>query len=347
MTLTSLFRALTAAATVVLLGVSSAGPTGAVDADLPAQTSGPAGEEVVHSWALAPAGSSDPSEAGNRPDLSYELDPGATVQDAVTVYNYSNVAMNFQVYATDAVNNDVGQFDLLSGDAQPEDVGSWISVGQKTLTVPAGSEVTMPITITVPADASPGDHVGGIVASSAVAGVGPDGKSVTVDRRTGSRVYLRVTGPIQPDLAVETVKTSYSPSLNPLDGTATVTYRIRNRGNVRLGGVPKVTVSGPFGIAEQAVVEDELEELLPGEDVEFTTTVEGVPASAVAFTSVDLIAPEDVDAATFEATGRSGFALAPPITLLAVAIAVWLGLRARRAYLRHRREQGAAEVGLA
>ncbi len=346
MTLTSLFRTVAASATVVLFAVSSAAPAGSVEAQPPAQTSGPAGEEMVHSWALAPAGSSDPSQAGNRPDLSYELDPGATVQDSITVYNYGNVALNFQIYATDAVNNDVGAFDLLAGGDQPTDVGSWIDVGQTTLTVPAGTEVTLPITITVPADASPGDHVGGILASSPVAGTGPDGKSVTVDRRTGTRVYLRVTGPVQPDLAVETVETSYEPSLNPLDGTATVTYRIRNRGNVRLGGVPKVTVSGPFGVAKQTVVEDEVEELLPGEDVEFTTTFEGVPGSAVAFTSVELGAPDDVDEANYEASGRSGFALAPPVTLLALALAVFLALRARRAYLRHRRGR-VAEVGLA
>ena len=232
------------AAAVALAALLCSSPAAAQTAPPPA----PPGQEV-QSWALAPAGTSDdPDQPNNRPNLSYELDPGAVVEDAVTLYNYGNVPLNFEVYATDAFNNEEGEFDILPGDKAPDDVGSWITLPSRLITLQAGTQLTLPITVTVPDDAKPGDHVGGIVAASKAVGTGPDGAAVSVDRRTGTRVYLRVAGPVEPELAVEHVKTTYTPSLNPLGGTAEVTYTIRNRGNVRLAGTHQVEVSGPFGL---------------------------------------------------------------------------------------------------
>ena len=295
----------------------------------------PQGGEEVHSWALAPAGSTDPGEAGNRPNLSYEVDPGAELEDAVTLYNFSNVQLTFRVYATDAFNNEDGEFDVLPADQAPSDVGSWLTLPQPNVTVPPGAQITMPITVKVPADARPGDHAGAILASSEAAGTGADGKVVTLDRRTGTRVYLRVAGALQPDLAIESVDTSYRPALNPLDGTATVTYRIQNRGNVRLSGAHSASVAGPFGLARKRIPAEDLPELLPGEGVTLSATFDHVPAALIARTEVRLEpigAGEALDAVT-----RTGTAFAPPITILLVAMAAWLALRARRAYRRHRR----------
>jgi hypothetical protein len=144
--------------------------------------------EQVHSWSLAPGGSSDPVQAGNRVDLAYDAVPGTTIDDAVTFYNYSNVTLNFRVYATDAFNNDTGEFDILPGSDEPTDVGSWVALAQENITVVPCSQATIPLTITVPDDASPGDHAGAVVASSATSGSNSDGQTVTVDRRTGTRM---------------------------------------------------------------------------------------------------------------------------------------------------------------
>lgn len=290
----------------------------------------------IDSWALAPAGSSDPEAAGNRPDLSYEVDPGATIEDAVTVYNFGNVQLTFGVYATDARNTASGQFDSLPADEPPTDVGSWIDVGQANVTVPPGQQVTLPITIEVPADASPGDHVGTILASNAAAGVGPDGKTVVLDRRAGTRVYVRVAGPLEPELAIESVKTSYHPTLNPLDGSATVQYRIRNRGNVRLGGAHSLSISGPFGVARTRIAAQDLPELLPGEDAVLEAELDHIPATGLLVTEVRL---EPVgDGGDLAVDTQRAFALAPPITVILLLLAIWLAVRSRRAYRRHRAE---------
>lgn len=302
--------------------------------------------EVIHSWALSPAGTSeDPSQPNNRPNLSYEVDPGAVVEDAVTLYNYSNVPLNFRLYATDAFNDDTGAFSLLAGDEDPIDVGTWVSLAASTVTIPAESQATVPITVKVPTDATPGDHVGGLLASSQALGTDDDGNTVTIDRRTGTRIYIRVAGPVEQDLAIARVDTDYRPALDPLGGSATVRYVITNRGNVRLAGRHSVTISGPFGLARQQGPEQDLEELLPGESITIEQTFEDVPATAVEITKVRLepstVAGQEGDLPTV--TRRSA-ALALPITLILLAVAAWLTLRARHALLRHRQAEQPPEA---
>ena len=128
------------------------------------------------------------------------------------------------------------------------------------------------------------------------------------------------------------MKTTYTPSLNPMGGTAEVTYTIRNRGNVRLAGTHQVEVSGPFGVFGHSKAEQDLPELLPGERYTVHAKFTGVPAAVLEQTTVHL-EPTDPDAA---GGGRSASTFAPPLTLVCLALASWLGLRARRAYRGHR-----------
>jgi hypothetical protein len=284
----------------------------------PSQGNGDVG--IVESWALAPAASDDPNQAGNRPELSYVSDAGSTVNDAITVYNFGTVALNFEVYATDAYNDDSGQFALLAGDEAPSDVGTWVTFPQKSLTVLPGKQATMPITIKIPADAAPGDHAGAILASSPTLGTGEQGQVVTLDRRTGTRLYVRVNGDLVPELAVDNVATEYHQAVNPLGGSATVTFRITNRGNVRLSGTPTVAIAGPFGLLERKVKLADIVELLPGEDVTVTTPVADVPASMFDFTTVRVEPHGSGDLDTGQSPSGKDRTFAPPLTLLLVVL---------------------------
>jgi hypothetical protein len=320
-------------AVALLLTVGSV--AGAQDAGPP-----PAGEPVINSWSLAPSGSTDPGQPGNRPFLSYETTPGGVLEDSVTLYNYGNVAMTFRVYATDAFNNDDGQFDLLPGDQTPTDVGSWVTLPQANLTVPARSQASMPITVRVPEGASPGDHAGAILASSSVGGSGPDGKVVTLDRRTGARLYVRVAGPLVAGLAVEEVRSTYHPSLNPLGGRLEVTYRVENHGNVRLGAAAHVTAAGPLGLLGRRASPVDLPELLPGEGTDQTVTFTGVPATAVVTADVAL-EPATARGGDPEAQleGAQARALAVPFSILAVGLVILLVRYAIGAARDHRSER--------
>lgn len=289
-------------------------------------------EDTV-SWALAPAGSSDGSRASDRPDLSYASAQGAVVTDAVTLYNLGTVQMTFSVYATDAVNSDSGEFELLGGGEQPSGVGSWVSLAQELITVPAGMQATIPIEIAVPANAPPGDYAGGIVASVSTAGSGEQGQAITVERRTGTRLFVRVKGEYLPALAVSGVTTDHHGSLDPLGGRATVEFSLENRGNMRLGGRPVVSVSGPFGIGRRTITMPELSEMLPGETIRLSVELDNVPSLLKLNTEVRIV-PIGIggEADLREVVGRDS-SFAPPTSVLAllfVLIVLVLVVRARR-----------------
>ena len=274
-----------------LPATASAPPPVSVPADQPVGDLGagdPAPGEVVHSWALAPAGSDTSSGAGNRSSLSYAAEPGSVVQDAVTLYNLGTEALTFRVYATDAFNNADGQFDLLPGTETPKGAGAWLSVQQEMITVNPNRQVTIPFTLSVPADAAPGDYAGAVLASSEAQSTGDAGDLVTLDRRTGTRLLVRVAGELTPDVAVTDIT------------------------------------------AESVQFED----LLPGQSIDLTATLGGVPAFGLAFTNVAVVPTgEGVQVDTVDA---SSFTFAPPVAVLLGLVALLFGLLGVRAYQRHR-----------
>jgi hypothetical protein len=307
-----------------------------------AQEAAPPEGGYVHEWSIGPAGSTDPSQPGNRSNLTYDAAPGSIINDAVIISNFGNVQLNFRIYATDAINTPDGEIDLLDGDEVPTDAGSWVQVAQENVTIPPGMELTLPVTITVPSDARSGDHVAGIVASSPAPGRGADGAAFTLDRRTSTRLNLRVAGPLEPRLEVQSLGVSYSPTLNPLSGDATVTYRIQNTGNVRAEGEYRVTASGPFGLKESTSETFDVPELLPGQGYEVTTTLSGVPAAFVANAAVH-VTPEPIsgDTQAAEASSAETRTFAIPFTLIALAVVLALVLFAVRRFRTHGGDGGA------
>jgi hypothetical protein len=267
------------AASVGLVGVPSA--AFAAD-DAATATTAPAGGQqggatTTSSFALAPTGT-DPAEPSSRPNLSYSLAPGAAIQDSVTLWNYGNIPLTFDVYASDAFNTSAGGFDVLPGDKKSQDAGAWVTLAQQHVTVAPGTSLEIPIAVTVPAGARPGDHAAGIIASSKTPGTDAEGHHVVFDRRTGSRLYLRVTGSVNPALVVEDLSTAYHPAVNSLDGSMDVTYTVRNTGNVRLGAHQRVAVNDLFGTVDERTGRD-IPELLPGSALTYHERFTGVAAT--------------------------------------------------------------------
>lgn len=209
-----------------------------------------------------------------RTRFDYTIGPGQSLEDAYTVTNRSTGPQTFTVYATDAFNTDEGAFGLLETGVAPTDAGAWVSFSGASsvqLTLQPDESTTIPFTVRAPDDATPGDHAGGIVASVQ----SPDGQ-VLVDRRLGTRLYARVPGELQPNLSIAGISSSYTPSLNPFAGETTVTFTVRNAGNVALAGDLKAEVRGLFGIGLSAPVEQEVSEMLPGSTRTVTATIAGV-----------------------------------------------------------------------
>lgn len=223
-------------------------------------------------WGIVPSG---PDGPGERAAFDYTVDPSAVLSDVVAVSNYTEQPLTLDLYAADAVRNTEGGFDLLPAAEAPVDVGAWVELGEPVVTIPPRSRVDVPFRITVPADATPGDHAGGIVAgltTQADAG----GGQVAVDRRVGARIYLRVTGTLRPELTVGDVRVAFDGAPFGQPGRVRVDYTVRNEGNLRLAGRPTVRVAGPFGLGERTWTGDPLPELLPGDSIAGSALVGGV-----------------------------------------------------------------------
>jgi hypothetical protein len=241
-----------------------------------ASAQAPPGEQTqttpsTFSWSVLPTPTDDePARALFNP----VADPGDTVRDSLRIKAGAN-PVTLQVYASDAYITEQNAFDLLPASEKPVDVGSWVKLDSPELTVGADQTVDIPFTITVPPDATPGDHIGGIVTSISTVVPGSEGSPVRTDRRLGTRLYLQVKGDVTPSVAITGLDAGYTNSWNPFgNGSVSVTYRIRNTGNVRVQVRRRVEVSGLGSSATSDWID--VQELLPGGSTSAIQTVRGV-----------------------------------------------------------------------
>jgi hypothetical protein len=255
---------------------------------------------VSGAWAddsdgIAGAPSADGGVDQARSRFSYQVEPGQTIQDEYLAENTGTTEQAVTVYATDAFNADDGSFSLLEGDATATGAGHWVTFANGTnrieVTLAPGAQQVLPFTVTTPADAGPGDHAGGIIISA----LSPSGQ-VTVDRRVGIRLYVRVKGLLQPGLTISSIETSYQGSINPFAGDATMKITLTNTGNVSLSANTVSQVRGLFGIPLSGLTDQKIPEMLPGNSRTVSLVVPGVGAWVYLNPHVSLAATVDEDA---------------------------------------------------
>lgn len=269
---------LVTAAIVACLGMPSAA-TAATGTTIRATDDPPAapaedGSAVTVGVATRPAGEDGRPDGRSR--FSVAADPGQTVTDRVLVGNTGTARQDFTVYATDAFNDDAGEFSLLPTDATPTSVGSWIRFDdgsdRVTFSLDPQEVRLLTFTIAVPADATPGDHVGGVVAS-----VIESGAQVTVDRRVATSVFARVAGELQPQLSLTSYEASYEGEWwNPFSGHVRLRYTVSNPGNVALSANLTSGAKTWLGVPATGEQGGKIPVVLPGNSASYEDTVDGV-----------------------------------------------------------------------
>ncbi|MGC0370025.1 hypothetical protein [Microbacterium sp. SLBN-111] len=313
------------AATLVVLPPSA--PARADDAD--------AANPATVGVATRPAGEDGRPDGRSR--FTYTADPGQTVSDRVLVGNTGTQRQDFTVYATDAFNGGDGAFSLLATADTPTSVGAWLHFEDGSDRVKFSLEPNevrlLPFTITFPAEATPGDHVGGLVAS-----VIEQGQQVSVDRRVATSIFARVSGDLQPSLSITSYDASYEGDWwNPFSGSVKLHYTVTNPGNVALAGNLTSGVNTWFGIPATGVQGGSIPILLPGNTATYDFTVGGVGQwlflnpSTVLNPFVD--SPDNAQQLIVAPVRRDAVTFAVPwvlLILLALAAAIFLLLRWRR-----------------
>ncbi|MFH1088391.1 MAG: DUF916 domain-containing protein [Patescibacteria group bacterium] len=179
----------------------------------------------------------------------YEVDPGTTIEDAVTLINNSSDEMKVNLEGLDALSTTDGAFALTDNESKNKDIGKWITLTEKNITMPPNSEKDIPFTIAVPADADVGDHIGGITiqkdTTTPDSTISAGGATVGITTRVGVRMYLTVKGDIIRDLQL---KAKYW-----FGRGAKMVFRFKwvNNGNVRANLIANGKIYGLFGLYDQ------------------------------------------------------------------------------------------------
>ncbi len=315
-------------ATATVLVAALATPVAAAPRQAPARA-----DEDTFSWTIVP---SSPSGPKDRRQFDYELNPKESIVDWFSVGNLGAKPLAVDLYATDAFTTSDGGFALLDKDQPATDVGTWITLPKKSTTLAAGKRADMSFTLKVPPTASPGDHVGGIIAAVTQEVVNEKGQRVNVERRIAARVYLRVAGPLHPAASITRVDVDYDTPIVPLPGgKMQVTYRVANNGNVRLSGKVRVRVTGPLGVRVASSDLVDIPELLPDSEIRLRQQFASVFPAGELTASVEVNPQSDRDVLPSLAAKKSVTAI--PWLILALILLIAAAVAYRLFLLRARR----------
>ena len=329
-------RVLVAALVALLVAL---GAPGAVAQPPDGGDGGGGDQSSLATFGIAPA---QADAADPRSFVTIGASPGSTVNENVAVLNQSDFPLTLSVYASEAVNDPTDGSLTLANRGDLADAGTWLTLGASSVDVPAQSQdagvgkVIVPFTVHVPDDAEPGDHVGAVVASLTTTGTGgSDTPGLELEQRVGMRVYVTVAGPTKPGLTVTDVHATYHPgALWGLlgQGSTTVTYTLKNTGNVRMRVEPGAKVAGPFGVLPASADDTPVDELLPRGEVHREVVVDGVwplVRSTVTVTAAPGTAPDGAPITLDPVSVTQGMWTVPWLWLLVLVVLVVVLTRRR------------------
>jgi hypothetical protein len=306
-------------------------------------------------WSVQPATATG---ADGRAWAELTLNPGGTAHEYLELRNLGKTNTVFSLTAADGYFTESGQFNMLPANKKSKDAGLWVHI-QPSIQLDAGQSAIIPYSVTVPQNATPGDHPAGVAASVTSVGSDKAGAEVGVVSRVGFRVMTRVTGTYKV-AAAGNINGSYTLTWNPFQpGQADVTYTLKNTGNTRVKLNPQVHLSGPFGMGGQTKSGTPVAELDPGESrtgtVEFTSVWPVGVLTASVDSNVKAVVKDTTSAAPPSPVGASTSIAAipwPQLIALILAALIVFGLvrdRSRRQRdIQHRiaaaREQGRQEA---
>ena len=182
-----------------------------------------------------------PADAVNDPRARQyivdQLEPGTTIERRVQISNTTAGTLTIQAYSAAASITD-GAF-IGSEGRTANDLSSWTTLSEPELVVPANSTVIDTVTLSIPADAAPGEKYAAIWAEAS-----NDSNSVQIVNRVGVRMYVSVGGDNAPGSSFDIE--SMTASRND-DGKAVVTAQLHNTGGRALDIAADLTLAAASG----------------------------------------------------------------------------------------------------
>jgi hypothetical protein len=251
-------------ATLLGLGLAVVGMSGAVQAQEPTSTDSPLGFGIRPAQASA----DDPTSFSY---FTHYLEPGDELLNNALVINESDLPVRLQVYAAEAKTAINGGTAFGHRNENSNSVAGWITLDIREVSLQPGETQIVPFTISVPLDASPGDHVAGLLVERISTGnetdTGATGEeppfAVEVVQRVGVAVVIDVPGDRVAQLGITDLRLGQQH-----DQGAVFEVAVHNTGNAMVNGHGTLNVTDPSG-NELAEIPFDMDTVLAGDTTFF------------------------------------------------------------------------------
>ncbi|HWT39843.1 MAG TPA: hypothetical protein VN081_01025 [Dongiaceae bacterium] len=242
---------------------------------------------------------------------NYAVTAGQTLTDTLTVLNDGQTAYDFTVYATPySVTNSAydGNF---TADKPNADAYTWIQFEKTTYHAEPRQTITIPYTINVKKDASPGGHYGAIFAEIQPESSGA-GATISIHRRVGTLIYATVAGDVHLSGQASTPVINWFQTQPPITATSSV----QNTGNSDFLASVTYTVKNIFGSVKYTAQNDY--EVLP-------QTTRDIPLSWSGASWFGLYHVSVATTVLGHVTSHDAYVLVMPVWLILLLVLVAIG----------------------
>jgi len=202
------------------------------------------------------------------PKLELTAEPGEVIQSAIRLQNQTENEVNIYVGMSDFIVRDMsGTVELVDPETAGEwALSQWLSFTPTTLTIPAGEQGSVSITISVPEDALPGGRYASVYFSES--GLVEEGQTITgVAMEIRSLVLLRIAGPITEEAIVRRFQAPRFSEYGPINFTT----ELANLGNFHISPVGAIGIKNILG-KTVATMDLEQRNIFPGASQLYTNT---------------------------------------------------------------------------
>lgn len=182
----------------------------------------------------------DPENPRTQSIFLYTLNGGDTKTDQIFLSNANTTEETVRIYAVDGVVTNTGSYTCKQESEEREGIGAWIQISKDEVTLPAKGTMNLDFTLTIPRDASVGEHNGCIAIQKK-----DDSGEITGNLRIHTRQAVRVAAVIpgeihrKVDIALFTATTGMSKQ--------DYSVHLKNTGNVSADVDLQVRLRDLFG----------------------------------------------------------------------------------------------------
>lgn len=229
-------------------------------------------------FGLGPAST---TKIDGRSYFDWSATPGSHLTDHVAIVNSGVKPVTVRVFVTNAVSAPQGRMGFLAEGKARGGPTDWVTIAfpnnSPILHLAPRTTVILPITVVIPSNAPPGDHVGAVIVALTSTIVSKGHAKLHLVQQVADRIIARISGKLRPQLSVLDLRVSHSDPLSPFaTGAATLSFTVKNTGNELLGGKVTASVNGLFGSTRTRPDAVTIPPMLPGGSYRARVPVTGI-----------------------------------------------------------------------